>query len=495
MSTSQRLQAGDRVLVGATLIEVGPEFAATLKDGDTVLGVGASGVLHRIPVEIRAQVTESISSSLTAFEELASCPSSAIRVFFDEAASLLATDSVFDRIATANSEDVVSARGRGRSTTRLVLSSKMRSDMVSAFRMWRDLAMEPNVLVDETRHDGWAVEQWRSPLGVIGFVFEGRPNVFADATGVLKSGNTVVFRIGSDALRTARAIMQHVVEPSLTRSGLPLGSVQLLDSAEHSAGWALFSDKRLSLAVARGSGEAVAELGSIAQQSGISVSLHGTGGAWILVGDHCDPSRLGSMVENSLDRKVCNTLNTICVPRHLASELVPVIFDASRRAARVRATEPRIHAVGGAEEHLSNNSEIAVVRPSGTVNEPQVTIGEVSEIGREFEWEENPEFHLVLVESLHEAVELFNKFSPQFIVSVCSESREERDLVWQRANAPFVGDGFTRWVDGQFALLRPELGLSNWEGGRLFARSGILSGDSAFSVRLRAHQSDAHLHR
>jgi glutamate-5-semialdehyde dehydrogenase len=58
-----------------------------------------------------------------------------------------------------------------------------------------------------------------------------------------------------------------------------------------------------------------------------------------------------------------------------------------------------------------------------------------------------------------------------------------------------VGDGFTRWVDGQFALLRPELGLSNWQNGRLFARSGILSGDSGYSVRLRAHQSDPSLRR
>ena len=51
----------------------------------------------------------------------------------------------------------------------------------------------------------------------MGFVFEGRPNVFADATGVLRGGNTVVFRIGSDALGTARALMEHVVAPAIER--------------------------------------------------------------------------------------------------------------------------------------------------------------------------------------------------------------------------------------------------------------------------------------
>jgi glutamate-5-semialdehyde dehydrogenase len=116
-------------------------------------------------------------------------------------------------------------------------------------------------------------------------------------------------------------------------------------------------------------------------------------------------------------------------------------------------------------------------------------------LSTEYEWEENPEFAIVLVDNLEEAIDLFNGYSPQFIVSVISESQTEQQSVWASANAPFVGDGFTRWVDGQFSLLRPELGLSNWENGRLFGRSGVLSGDSAFSVRLRVRQADINLHR
>jgi glutamate-5-semialdehyde dehydrogenase len=57
-------------------------------------------------------------------------------------------------------------------------------------------------------------------------------------------------------------------------------------------------------------------------------------------------------------------------------------------------------------------------------------------------------------------------------------------------NAPFVGNGFTRWVDGQYALRRPELGLSNWQNGRLFARGGVLSGDGVFTIRARVTQTD-----
>ena len=66
-----------------------------------------------------------------------------------------------------------------------------------------------------------------------------------------------------------------------------------------------------------------------------------------------------------------------------------------------------------------------------------------------------------------------------------SEDSAEHERFYQTVNTPFVGDGFTRWVDGQFALKRPELGLSNWQHGRLFGRGGILSGDSVYTLRTR----------
>jgi glutamate-5-semialdehyde dehydrogenase len=415
--------------------------------------------------------------------------------FFEVAAERLGDDSLFESVARANQIDVEAAVARGRSTTRLVLSEKMRSEMISAFKMWESVDMSFNSLQDTITHAGWEVQQWKAPLGVIGFVFEGRPNVFADATGVLKGGNTVVFRIGSDALRTAQAIMDVVVRPALAESGLPADCVVLLESAEHAAGWALFSDNRLSLAVARGSGQAVSELGSIAQQSGVPASLHGTGGAWMIVGQNADAVRLSSVVQHSLDRKVCNTLNVVCIPKDRAADLVPVVYDAAETAASVRGLRCRVHAVDGAEDFLPTSESIEVKRADGSHQEQQITISRRETISHEFEWEENPEFFIVLVADVAESVRLFNDFSPQFVVSAVSEDAAERDLVWIGANAPFVGDGFTRWVDGQFALLRPELGLSNWQSGRLFARGGVLSGDSAFTVRLQVKQTDAGLHR
>ena len=81
--------------------------------------------------------------------------------------------------------------------------------------------------------------------------------------------------------------------------------------------------------------------------------------------------------------------------------------------------------------------------------------------------------------------------SPASIVidaSLVSSNPLEQQRFFATINAPFVGDGHTRWVDGQLALRRPELGLSNWEYGRLLARGGVLSGDGIYTIRTRARK-------
>jgi glutamate-5-semialdehyde dehydrogenase len=495
MVNAVQVRTGDRILVGAHLVTLTEEFVHSLEAGDALIASPEAGVIRRIPRDISEMVKEAVSRSIVAFGQLSRCTPDQFTDFFNHAAQLMSDDRVFEHIQNANSIDLKDAHARGRSTTRLELSSKMRSDMIAAFVMWRDVDLSPFTLDSIVNHSGWRVEQWRAPLGVIGFVFEGRPNVFADATGVLRSGNSVVFRIGSDALGTAVAIMQHVIAPALHHSGLPEDAVILLSSKEHSAGWALFSDARLSLAVARGSGEAVKELGSMARQSGVPVSLHGTGGAWMIVGKHADSTRLSSVVEHSLDRKVCNTLNVISVLRSRAAEDVPNIFNAAQKAAARRNTSARVHCIGGAEKYLDTTLSVDVVRSQGVFTETQVTVATEESLSHEWEWEVSPEFSIVCVDSIDEAILLFNAHSPQFVVSGISESVDELDEVWRRCNAPFVGNGFTRWVDGQFALNRPELGLSNWEFGRLFGRGGVLSGDSAFTVRLRVTQDDVNVSR
>ncbi|MEI7931600.1 MAG: glutamate-5-semialdehyde dehydrogenase, partial [Alphaproteobacteria bacterium] len=138
---------------------------------------------------------------------------------------------------------------------------------------------------------------------------------------------------------------------------------------------------------------------------------------------------------------------------------------------------------------------VEVLRADGPSQEPLAELCARVDLAREWEWEGSPEVTLVVVPDMASAVSLFNQYSPQFTASLISEDPTAHELFWGWINAPFVGDGFTRWVDGQYALNRPELGLSNWENGRLFARGAVLSGDGVFTVRTRVRQTDPKVRR
>jgi glutamate-5-semialdehyde dehydrogenase len=477
------LKATDIVLIDGAPHPVGNEIADRYQEGDLIIGISGGHLLH-VPQADLLVATRAVSQSVEAFDLLKSVSSEQISQFFHAFAQNLEDDAIFAKIKTCNEDDVASALQRGRSTTRLMLSDPMRSDMISALHTWGDTPHVDGAALESVDHQGWSVTAAKSSLGVVAFVFEGRPNVFADATGVLRSGNTCVFRIGSDAFGTAQAIMNLAVLPALESCGLPVGAISLVESRSHASGWALFSDKRVSLAIARGSGEAVSQLGAVARQFGIAVSLHGTGGAWMIAGEHADAQWLSKVVVNSLDRKVCNTLNVCCIVRSRASELVPLFVDAMNRAALLRDAIAVIHADSASQELMADQ-----------IRSIEVHKLSVDELGTEREWENAPECSLVIVNDVDEAIALFNRYAPSFIISIISENEAELEKVWRETNAPFVSNGMTRWVDGQFALNKPELGLSNWQNGRTFGRGGILSGDSVFSVRYRALQHDADLHR
>ena len=493
-----RLVTGQEIPFGGDrVVRVDAALADRFAPGDRLVVVQATGALLHIPRAVQGIVDEAVTAA-DGFAALAGCTDNQISRFFEEFAARLDDATTFSPIELANADDVAAAAAKGRSTTRLTLDQRMRADMIAGLRGWAASPSRRDGIIDRVEHTQWSVEAQRVPLGVVGFVFEGRPNVFADACGVLRTGNTVVFRIGSDALGTARAIVEHALEPSLRESGLPLGAVQLVDSPTHAAGHALFADRRLALAVARGSGSAVAELGAVASQAGIPVSLHGTGGAWMVAGVGADATTLRAAVARSLDRKVCNTLNVCVVVRERADELVTAFLDGFDTAAAARGVDGRLHVVEGSEPHVGPERfarTIEVHRVDGTHDEPAASSVAEAVLAQEWEWERSPEVTLMVVDTLDDAVRLCNRHSPRFVASLISDLDAEHEAFCASIDAPFVGNGFTRWVDGQYALDAPELGLSNWQGGRMLGRGAILSGDSVFTVRYRASVTDHGVHR
>jgi glutamate-5-semialdehyde dehydrogenase len=210
-----------------------------------------------------------------------------------------------------------------------------------------------------------------------------------------------------------------------------------------------------------------------------------------------DPIDLRLVVRHSLDRKVCNTLNTLCLPKDRAETLIPAALAGLEEAASRRDTNPKLHVVAGQEASFPDGwfDAVGVSRAAGVVQEPKTETLEWDQLGLEWEWEDSPEISIALVDSVDHAVELFNVTSPRFVACLVGGSEQETDHFFDTVDAPFVGNGFTRWVDGQYALDKPELGLSNWQFGRLFGRGGVLSGDSVFTVRTRVYQDDLDIGR
>lgn len=473
------------------------ELAASFVPGDRLVVIQDTGDLLHISTDDWTVATDAVDRAWNAFGRMGEVSDDQISNFYEAFARRLEDDDAFEAIRAANTDDVDRAQRRGRSTTRLVLSPQMRADMVAGLRTWATRSGGRGEVIETVRHTGWSVDLVRAGLGVVGFVFEGRPNVFADATGVLRAGNTVVFRIGSDALDTARAIVTHALDPALRESGLPPGAATLVDTPSRAAGWAMFSNSKLSLAVARGSGPAVSQLGAVARQAGTSVSLHGTGGAWIVAADDANTDSFAAAVYHSLDRKVCNTLNTCVITAAAAERLTPAFLAALQRAADRRGTEPKLWVTESARPYVPRSwfDPVPIARAGGPVTEPRTEPISDDDLGVEWEWEDSPEVTLHVVNDVDEAVDLFNTQSPRFVASLISNDADLGDRFWNRIDSPFVGNGFTRWVDGQYALDRPELGLSNWQFGRLFGRGGVLSGDSVFTVRTRVTQTDPEIGR
>jgi glutamate-5-semialdehyde dehydrogenase len=410
-----------------------------------------------------AVAREAVHSAHQAFRQMLDVSDAQISSFFRTFADRLADDAIWDVIADANASDVERAQRSGRSTTRLVAGESMRNAMVEGLLGWEKAPSRRGEVIERREGPDWTIERRRAAVGVVAFVFEGRPNVFADGSGVLRGGNTAVLRIGSDALGTAEAIDANALAPALEANGLPSGAVTLVRSTSHGVAQALFTVPDVRLAIARGSGATVRLLGSIAARHGIPVSLHGTGGAWMYLADDADPATVRNAIVNSLDRKVCNTLNTLVIAARKAHEFVPLAIDA----------------VVGAVIHVANGSHHEV--PSGLVH--RVDVIPVEDLKREWEWEKTPEFSIVVARDDDEAIELINTHSPRFVASIITADGARFERFYERVDAPYVGDGFTRWVDGQWAWDRPELGLSNWERGRILGRSGILSGEDVFTVR------------
>ncbi len=504
-STSDRLTAlapGMAIVYGGDRVaRVSDELAAAFRPGDRLVVVQSTGALLHVPAAEQRVADEAVAAATRAFASLRAVTDDQISAFFDGFAARLGDDATFAPIAAANSADVAAASAAGRSTTRLELTAKMRADMVGRpARLARPAARSRRAgrHASSTTAGGWSSAGHRSAWS--GSCSRGARTSSPTPPACSVRGNTVVFRIGSDALGTARAIVEHALAPALAAAGLPSGAAVLLDSPSRATGWALFSNPQLALAVGRGSGTAVEQLGAVARQAGVPVSLHGTGGAWLVAGPSADAGRFRAVVRNSLDRKVCNTLNVCCIHRDRAGRpRAGVPRRPRRRPPMPGGTNGKLHVVKGSEGAVPPEwfaTTVAIRRAEGEVDEPQRRTARRSRPRRGVGVGGQPGGH-ARRRRLASTMPSSCSTATARASSRRSSARTPASTIasGRRSTRRSSATGSPAGSTGSSRSTSPSSACPTGSRGRLFARSGILSGDSVHTVRLRAFQADPDLHR
>ena len=257
----------------------------------------------------------------------------------DRALTLMAeaVRSANGRILAANEEDTAEARGSGMAAAfldRLTLDVARIDAAAAAIEAVRALQDPIGVVTESwTRPNGMTIERVRVPLGVIGIVYESRPNVTADAGALcLKSGNAAILRGGSDSLRSSRAIVAALGQ-GLRAAGLPEGAIQLVPTRDRTAVGLMLGglDGNIDVIVPRGGKSLVARVQAEAR---VPVFAHLEGVCHVYVDKAASLDMAKTIVLNAKMRRtgVCGAAETLLVDRAGADKflkpLIEMLIDA-----------------------------------------------------------------------------------------------------------------------------------------------------------------------
>jgi glutamate-5-semialdehyde dehydrogenase len=227
-------------------------------------------------------------------------------------------------ILAANAEDVAQSTGNAAFRDRLSLTEARVAAMA---RGLEEVAALPDpldrVLAEWTRPNGLRIQRIATPIGVIGMIYESRPNVGADAAALcLKSGNAVILRGGSESTRSAQAINAALVA-GLRAAGLPEASVQVAPTADRAYVAAMLSAAGLlDLIIPRG-GKSLVE--RVQREARVPVLAHAEGLCHTYVHAAADPAMARGIVANAKMRRtgICGATETLLIDRAIAPSLLP----------------------------------------------------------------------------------------------------------------------------------------------------------------------------
>ena len=325
------------------------------------------------------------------------------------------TEALLDRLSLDDSRIEAMAQG-------LLDIVKLQDPVGEVTNMWQ----MPN---------GLQIGQKRVPIGVLGIIYESRPNVTSDAAGLcLKSGNAVILRGASDAINSNKAVAKALVE-GIKRSGLPQDCVQLLeDTSRETATEMMRLNDYIDVLIPRGGAGLIK---SVIQNATVPVIETGTGNCHIFVDETADLEMAKAIVLNAKVQRpgVCNAAEKLLVHEAVANEFLPTIV----KALRENDVE-----VKGCEKAQSIVNDIKVI--------------------------EEPEWHqeyldliiaVKVVKDVDEAIKHINKYNTGHSESIVTESYKNSQKFLQRVDAAAVYvNASTRFTDGGEFGFGGEIGIS-----------------------------------
>lgn len=302
--------------------------------------------------DLPAEVLEKGKKARLAALTLANCKTT------DKNTALLAMAEALtahaNEIISANKKDVAAGLANGMPNSlvdRLSLNENRMADMAKGLR---EIAALPDpigeVLAGWTRPNGLRIQKVRVPLGVVGIIYEARPNVTADAAGLcLKSGNAVILRGGKEALNSNRSIVA-VMAAAIEKSGVPSTAIQLIENSAREVATAMMrANGLIDVLIPRGGGGLIQ---SVIQNATVPVIETGVGNCHLYLDATADQQMATAICINAKTQRpsVCNAIETLLVYAALGeSYLVELLTELDRLGVEIRGCERTVTAFSKAQ--------------------------------------------------------------------------------------------------------------------------------------------------
>ncbi|WP_323754083.1 glutamate-5-semialdehyde dehydrogenase [Marinobacter sp.] len=357
--------------------------------------------------------------------------------------ALSATADALDRaraeLALANQKDLENGRANGLDAAmldRLELTPARIDTMIEGLKQVAALPDPVGEITDMNyRPSGIQVGKMRVPLGVIGIIYESRPNVTVEAASLcLKSGNATILRGGSEAIHSNQAVAACIAQ-GLAAAGLPETAVQVVETTDRDAvGELITMPQYVDVIVPRG-GKGLIE--RISRDAKVPVIKHLDGVCHVYIDSHADPEKALKVAVNAKTHRygTCNTMETLLVDQEIAEDILPLL------AAEFEAKGVELR---GCEQTLSILPGIVAAS--------------------EDDWHEEylaPILAVRVVEGLNGAIDHINHYSSQHTESIVTENytRARRFLTEVDSSSVMV-NASTRFADGFEYGLGAEIGIS-----------------------------------